>query len=79
MTLGPILVWTSQREDRRMANGVTYEPQTFVERHNWLEGSARGGSSKRSMMIQRGFKPSLENIAASVRLAEEPALTVIGE
>jgi hypothetical protein len=79
MTLGPILVWTSQREDRRMANGVTYEPETFVKRHNRLEGSARGGSSKRSMMIQRGFKPSLENIAASVRLAEEPALTVIGE
>jgi len=79
MTLGPILVWTSQREDQRMANGVTYEPQTFVERLNWLEGSASGGSSKRSVMVPRGFKPSLENIAASVRPSEEPALTVFGE
>ena len=77
--LGPVLVWTSQREDRRLARGVTYEPQTFVERHNWDEEHGRGSTSKLEVMVQRGFKPSMENIAARVRVPEEPALTVIGD
>jgi len=79
MLLGPVLVWTSKREDRRLVNGVTYEPQTFVERHNWVEEAATGETSKLVVMAQRGFKPSLENIAARVGLPEEPALTVIGD
>ena len=32
VVVGPVLLWTSKREDKRLANGVTYEPQTFVER-----------------------------------------------
>jgi radical SAM superfamily enzyme YgiQ (UPF0313 family) len=32
---GPVLLWTSKREDRRLARGKTYEPPTFVERRNW--------------------------------------------
>lgn len=32
--VGPILLWSSRREDRRMAQGQTYEPQTFLERRN---------------------------------------------
>ncbi len=32
---GPILLWTSKREDRQLANGKTYEPPTFVDRRNW--------------------------------------------
>ncbi len=32
---GPILLWTSKREDRRLAQGQTYEPSTFVDRRNW--------------------------------------------
>lgn len=35
---GPLLVWTSKREDRQLAAGKTYEPPTFVERRNWAEG-----------------------------------------
>ncbi len=35
---GPILLWTSAREDRQLAAGKTYEPPTFVERRNWAEG-----------------------------------------
>jgi radical SAM superfamily enzyme YgiQ (UPF0313 family) len=35
--LGPVLLWTSKREDRRLAKGKTYEPKTFVERRNWVE------------------------------------------
>jgi radical SAM superfamily enzyme YgiQ (UPF0313 family) len=37
MFAGPLLVWTSRREDRQLAAGKTYEPQTFVERRNWAE------------------------------------------
>ena len=32
---GPVLLWTSKREDRQLARGKTYEPQTFVDRRNW--------------------------------------------
>jgi hypothetical protein len=34
--LGPLLLWTSRREERRLASGKTYEPPTFLERTNWL-------------------------------------------
>ena len=34
-TLGPLLLWTSRREERRLAAGKTYEPPTFLERSNW--------------------------------------------
>ncbi|MGB9103963.1 MAG: B12-binding domain-containing radical SAM protein [Terriglobales bacterium] len=35
--LGPVLLWASKREDRRLARGQTYEPPTIVERTNWVE------------------------------------------
>ena len=37
MLLGPILLWSSKREERRLAAGKTYEPRTFIERRNWIE------------------------------------------
>ncbi|MGB7727344.1 MAG: hypothetical protein WBL50_04885 [Candidatus Acidiferrum sp.] len=33
--LGPLLLWTSRREERRLAKGKTYEPPTYLERANW--------------------------------------------
>ncbi len=33
--LGPLLLWTSRREQRQLAGGKTYEPKTFIERRNW--------------------------------------------
>jgi len=33
--LGPILLWTSRREQRRLAEGKTYEPRMFIEQRNW--------------------------------------------
>jgi hypothetical protein len=33
--VGPLLLWSSRRESRRLAQGHTYEPQTIVERRNW--------------------------------------------
>jgi hypothetical protein len=35
--LGPVLWWSSRREDRRLARGKSYEPRPIIERHNWLE------------------------------------------
>ena len=34
--IGPLLLWTTRREQRRLARGKTYEPPTFLERTNWL-------------------------------------------
>jgi hypothetical protein len=33
--LGPVLLWSVKREERRLAAGQTYEPRTIVERRNW--------------------------------------------
>ena len=37
---GPLLLWTSRREEKRLQGGQTYEPQMFIERRNWGEASA---------------------------------------
>ncbi len=37
--LGPILLWSTRREEKRLAKGCTYEPPTFLERRNWLPAS----------------------------------------
>jgi len=33
--VGPYLYWTARREQRRLAEGMTYEPPTIIERRNW--------------------------------------------
>jgi radical SAM superfamily enzyme YgiQ (UPF0313 family) len=33
--LGPILLWSTRREEKRLAAGQTNEPPTFLERCNW--------------------------------------------
>jgi hypothetical protein len=35
--LGPVLWWTSVREDKRLARGQRYEPATMLDRRNWVE------------------------------------------
>jgi len=37
--LGPILLWSARREERRLAAGHTYEPRTIIERRNWTRRS----------------------------------------
>ncbi|MGA8540284.1 MAG: hypothetical protein WB566_12350, partial [Terriglobales bacterium] len=37
--MGPILLWTTRREELRLAKGHTYEPPTFLERRNWVPAS----------------------------------------
>jgi len=34
--LGPVLLWTTRREEKRLASGKTYEPPMIVERRNWI-------------------------------------------
>jgi len=34
---GPVLLWSSRREEKRLAAGKTYEPRTIIERRNWAE------------------------------------------
>jgi len=33
--IGPVLLWFTRREERRLAQGITYEPPTIIERTNW--------------------------------------------
>jgi radical SAM superfamily enzyme YgiQ (UPF0313 family) len=33
--IGPLLLWSARREERRLAAGETYEPETIVQRRNW--------------------------------------------
>jgi radical SAM superfamily enzyme YgiQ (UPF0313 family) len=35
--LGPVLLWTSRWEEKRLARGQVYEPPTILERRNWGE------------------------------------------
>jgi radical SAM superfamily enzyme YgiQ (UPF0313 family) len=37
--LGPVLLWSSRREERRLAAGCTYEPPVILERRNWASAS----------------------------------------
>jgi len=39
--MGPVLLWSTRREDRRLARGVTYEPPTILERRNWAPTAGR--------------------------------------
>jgi len=34
--VGPVLQWTTRREEKRLASGRTYEPPTILERRNWM-------------------------------------------
>jgi hypothetical protein len=33
--VGPVLLWSARREEKRLAQGMTYEPSTIIERRNW--------------------------------------------
>jgi radical SAM superfamily enzyme YgiQ (UPF0313 family) len=34
--LGPVFLWTTRREEKRLVRGKTYEPPTILERTNWV-------------------------------------------
>jgi peptidoglycan/xylan/chitin deacetylase (PgdA/CDA1 family) len=64
VVVGPILLWTSKREDKRLANGITYEPETFVERRNWIADKLRHTADVITMHPRHSEQP-LTNIAAA--------------
>ncbi len=35
-SMGPFLLWSTRREELRLASGCTYEPPTYIERRNWV-------------------------------------------
>ena len=37
--LGPVLLWSARREEKRLAAGRTYEPPIIVQRSNWISAS----------------------------------------
>jgi hypothetical protein len=34
---GPLALWSTLREEKRLEQGATYEPETFLDRRNWAE------------------------------------------
>ncbi len=75
MVVGPVLYLTSKREDRRLAQGVTYEPPMFVERSNWVDVEWQPHAAQDTTLKPRAAVPITDSIAARVGLQEEPALT----
>jgi radical SAM superfamily enzyme YgiQ (UPF0313 family) len=43
--LGPILWWTSRREEKRLAAGQCYEPAPIIDRRNWVDQPAPAAPS----------------------------------
>jgi radical SAM superfamily enzyme YgiQ (UPF0313 family) len=56
--LGPVLWWTSRREEKRLAAGQTYEPTPIIERTNWAEGDTRRAQSP-AVFTPRRLAPQL--------------------
>jgi len=57
--VGPVLYLSSIREDKRLANGVTYEPPTFVERRHWIPlAPSRVGSTFATASEMHGGAPA---------------------
>ena len=79
MVVGPVLFLTSKREDRRLAQGITYEPPTFVERSNWVEVEWQPHAAQVTRPRPRIATPAIHTIAAPVELQEEAALTASGD
>jgi hypothetical protein len=44
--LGPVLWWTSRREEKRLAAGQCYEPATIIDRRNWVDEPGRSATAR---------------------------------
>jgi len=58
--LGPLLLWTSRREEKRLAEGKTYEPKTFIERRNWRTS----GDEDAAVPVESGQEAPVDLTAA---------------
>ena len=79
MVVGPVLFLTSKREDRRLAQGITYEPPTFVERNNWVDMEWQAHAKHVTTVKPRVSRPAMDSITAQVGLPEEVASTASGD
>ena len=61
--LGPLMLATAKGEERRLANGITYEPKAMIERTNWVGDT---DSAVLPESIRSVFRPdyALSNIVA---------------
>jgi radical SAM superfamily enzyme YgiQ (UPF0313 family) len=48
--LGPAVLWRTRREQKRLARGITYEPETVIERRNWA-GAPSGAPAAEPELI----------------------------
>ena len=55
---GPVLLWTTRREDKRLARGVTYEPPTILERRNWTPADGAGIANAAALITKVSGLPS---------------------
>lgn len=73
---GPIALYSARREARRLAQGVTYEPRTFIERRNWEPVAAmplNPAQAHREAALQASAVEAGEYAAYGVQpCAEEP-------
>jgi hypothetical protein len=67
--LGPVLLWSTRREEKRLAAGQTYEPRTIIERRNWTIDPALATSAHE---VDHGFHPgrSLVTIGAPSEVSD---------
>ena len=56
--LGPVLWWTSLREEKRLAAGQCYEPATIIDRRNWVPEPGRSAAA-RAVEKARSLAPDL--------------------
>ena len=56
--LGPVLLWMTRREERRLSQGTVYEPPVFVERMNWA------GAERSHLELHNSALPSYSQAAA---------------
>ena len=57
--LGPVLWWTSRREERRLALGHSYEPATIIDRRNWPVAAGAVDAQPRTRGVPGGVRQFL--------------------
>jgi hypothetical protein len=70
LLLGPVLLWSTIREERRLARGVTYEPEPLLERRNWVSLEERSGTEPAELSLAALDSRSLTSAFVGPRKTE---------
>jgi hypothetical protein len=62
--LGPVLWWTSRREEKLLAAGRCYEPASIIDRRNWVDEPGRSRTG-RAVDKARSLAPDLITLETS--------------